>query len=136
MVEATDTSYDGGPVKVTVKGIGRLNRALAKAGADAQNMRDLMYSIGMIAVRDAQARAPVDTGRLRASIRAGRGKTKAVVRAGGARYPYAGVIHYGTPDGQYEPSPFLLTAIQAKRGQILARFNEGVADILKNAELK
>ncbi|SJM66823.1 HK97 gp10 family phage protein [Agrococcus casei] len=136
MVEAADHTYTGGPVKVTVKGLGRLNRALARAGVDAQNMRDLMHEIGMIAVRDAQGRVPVDSGRLRESIRSGRGKTKAVVRAGGARIPYAGVIHYGTPDNAYQPSPFLLTAIQAQRGAILNRFNQGVGDILAGAELK
>lgn len=135
-MEAADGTYDGGEVKVTVKGIGRLNRALNKAGVDAQNMRDLMHSIGMIAVRDAQARAPVASGALRNSIRAGRGKTKAVVRAGGARVPYAGVIHYGTPDGTYTPRTFLLTAIQSKRGEILNRFNTGLEDILRAAELK
>lgn len=136
MVEASDLGYTGGPVKVTVKGIGRLNRALAKAGSDAQNMRDLMHSIGMIAVRDAQGRVPYDTGQLQASIRAGRGKTKAVVRAGGARVPYAGVIHYGTPGGEYSPSPYLLTAIQAQRGRILDRFNQGLDEILRDADLK
>lgn len=135
-MQAADGSYDGGEVQVTVKGIGRLNRALNKAGADAGNMRQLMHSIGMIAVRAAQARVPVLTGALRGNIRAGKGKTKAVVRAGGARVPYAGVIHYGTPDGAYQPTNFLLTAIQTKRGEILTRFNEGVSDILRDAELK
>lgn len=133
---AADGTYDGGPVKVTVKGIGRLNRALAKAGSDAGNMRELMHSIGMIAVREAQARVPVLTGTLRDNIRAGRGKTKAVVRAGGARVPYAGVIHYGTPDNAYQPTNFLITAIQTRRGEILNRFNQGLEQILRDAELQ
>lgn len=58
-----------------------LSSAWAKVGADIKG--------------DAAALAPVLTGRLAASLRSGKAKTRATVSAGGARLPYAGVINYG-----------------------------------------
>src|SRR5690606_32966995 len=103
---ANDTiEYRNGGTRVRIDGLNRVVRKLNAAGADAEDMRDLMHDLGNIVI--AGANEPIDSGRLSADIRSGRGKTKAVVRAGGARVPYAGVIHYGWPARGITPQPFL-----------------------------
>lgn len=119
--------------RVVVRGLARTNRALTQAGADSTDMKQLMFDIGMIVVRAAQP--PVLTGRTQASIRAGRGKTKAVVRSGGARVPYAGVVHYGWPARNIEPQPYLLNALQEKRGDVFEKLENGIDDILRKNDL-
>jgi phage gpG-like protein len=96
-------------------------------------MKQLMYDIGMLVVR--ASLPPVLTGRLRDSIRAGRGKTKAVVRAGGARIPYAPIIHYGYPARNIQPRPFLLEALQKERGDVFDKLEDGIDDILRKNNL-
>lgn len=120
--------YREGGVRVRVEGLNRVTRKLARAGADAEDMRGLMHSIGQIVVDAADA--PVLTGRLSGDIRAGRGKTKAVVRAGGARVPYAGVRHYGWPARGIEPAPFLTDALSARQQQIYSALERGMNDLL------
>lgn len=97
-------------------------------------MKELMHDLGMIVVK--AANPPSRSGRLRETLRAGRGKTKAVVRAGGARAPYAGVIHYGWPAHNIGRQPFLLDALNAERGDILQTLEQGLEEILKKNDLK
>jgi hypothetical protein len=120
--------YRDGGVRVRVEGIGRVVRKLNKAGADAEDMRDLMHGLGEIVV-DA-ANVPYRTGRLDNNVRSGRGKTKAVVRAGGARVPYAGVIHYGDPARGIRAQPFLTDALQSRHAQIFAALEAGINQLL------
>jgi hypothetical protein len=119
--------------RYTVSGIAKVNSALRKAGYDSTDMKQLMHEIGMIVVRAAQP--PVLTGRLQSSIRAGRGKTKAVVRAGGARVPYAPVIHYGWADRNIEPQPYLLQALNRKQSDVFRTLEDGIEDILRKHDL-
>ena len=92
-----------------------------------------MYSIGMIVVR--ASNVPVLTGRLASTLRAGKGKTKAVVRIGGAKAPYAGVIHYGYPARNIQPAPFVLEALVRKRQDVINKLDEGISDILRKNNL-
>jgi hypothetical protein len=123
-----------GDVRLKVEGLSRTIRALSKAGADAQDMKDLMHSIGNLVVR--AAKVPVLTGRLSGTVRAGRGKTKAVVRAGGARTPYAGVVHYGWPARNIEPNEFLVEALNRERGDVLQALDAGLDELLRKNNLK
>jgi hypothetical protein len=130
-VEDVNVSQSG--VYVRTRGLARLSRSLNKAGADSQDLKQLMREIGMLVVNAAQP--PVLTGRLAASMRAGNSKTKAVVRAGGARVPYAPVIHYGWRDRNIEPQPFFITALQRKTGAIIKKVDDGIEDILRKNDL-
>ncbi|APF33385.1 hypothetical protein [Microbacterium paludicola] len=125
--------FGSGDNKVRIEGLGKTVRALQKAGADAEDMRDLMHALGSIVV-DA-ASPPVVSGKLAGTIRAGRGKTKAVVRAGGAKAKYAGVAHYGWPAKNKPANPFLTSALQANQGRIFSALDAGLADILKKNDL-
>jgi hypothetical protein len=123
-----------GDVRLKVEGLSRTIRALSKAGADAQDMKDLMHRIGNLVVR--AAKVPVLTGRLSGTVRAGRGKTKAVVRAGGARTPYAGVVHYGWPARNIEPNEFLVEALNRERSDVLQALDAGLDELLRKNNLK
>lgn len=126
-------------VGVRVRGLGKAIRALEKAGADSEQMRDLMHEIGEIVAVRARQLAPVGKSRrLKASIRAGRGKTKAVVRAGYERksMPYAGVVHYGWPARNILPDRFLADAMDQTRGEVIARLDTGIGGLLERNSLK
>lgn len=127
--------YVDGGVKVRIEGLNAVLRKLNKAGADAGEMRELMHSIGTIVVNGANP--PTLSGNLRASMRAGKGKTKAVVRAGYAsRVPYAGVIHYGWPARNIGAQPFLTDSLHANHGRIFAALDQGIDELLKKNDLK
>lgn len=129
-----DGEFGGGAGRVRVKGLSKTVRALEKAGAGAQDMRDLMHEIGTLVVR--AANPPILSGRLGNTIRAGRGKTKAVVRAGGARAPYAGVQEYGWPAHNITATHYLTEALQAERADVLRALDDGLDEILRRADLK
>tara|TARA_R110000822_G_scaffold123979_1_gene258491 strand:+ start:5489 stop:5890 length:402 start_codon:yes stop_codon:yes gene_type:complete len=130
-VTGISSAYIGASVRSV--GLSRAVRALSKAGVDSTDMKQLMYSIGMIVVR--ASNVPVLTGRLASTLRAGKGKTKAVVRIGGAKAPYAGVIHYGYPARNIQPAPFVLEALVRKRQDVINRLDEGISDILRKNNL-
>lgn len=125
--------WGSGDVRVRVEGLGRTLRALSQAGADAEDMKTVMHDIGTMIVRGANS--PVLTGRLGGSMRAGRAKSRAVVRAGGARIPYAGPIHFGWPAHNIRPNPFLTDSLAKHQGQAVDMLDAGLAGILRKHQL-
>lgn len=119
---------------VKVEGLAKLNRSMKQAGVEAQDQKDLMFKLGNIVA--SKANAPAKTGALANTVRAGKGKTKAVVRAGGARTPYAGVIHYGWPARGIAPNPFLLNALSQSSTELVEGIDDGIANILRKNGLK
>lgn len=132
---ADSITLGDGAVRVRVEGLGRTLRQLGKAGASAEDMRELMHQLGTVVVLAAVPMTRRETGRMAGSIRAGRGKTKSVVRMGGARVPYAGVQHYGWPARNIAPDLSLVRAVQATRPAILHQLNQGLAKLLADADL-
>lgn len=130
---ADDFEITNGDVRLRVSGLRSTVRNLEKAGADTQDMRQLIHAVGMVVVNAASG--PARTGKLNSTIRAGRGKTKAVVRAGGARAPYAGVIHYGWPARGIQAQPFLVDALQEQRNNVLQTLDTGIEEILRKNNL-
>lgn len=132
MADDLSFSLDGSQVRIT--GLRDTLRSMEKAGTSAGDLKDLMMSLSQIVI--SAARPPHgDTGALSASVRPGRGKTKAVIRAGSARVPYAGVIHYGWPARSIPAQPFLTDAINRTRSAILAQLDQGIQDLLHDADL-
>lgn len=128
-----------GPIRLKVEGWRETLRALEAAGASASDMRDLMHELGSIVVQDAKRRTPRgQTGKLAGTLRAGRGKTKAVVRAGSKAVPYAGIIHYGTPatyPKKYSPQPYLIDSFAATQSEVMAALLDGIRDLLNDQKL-
>lgn len=130
----SDFQVTSGDIRLRVNGLSKVARDLKKAGADMQSMSDLMHRIGNIVVGGAQI--PQLTGTLAETLRAGRGKTKAVVRLGGARARYAGVRNYGWPARNIEPmQPSLEDTVAAYRPEILSALDAGLTDILRENDL-
>lgn len=132
---ARDVRQAFGGVSVKTEGLRAASRALSKAGDYAEDQRQLMYSIGLIVVHEAKRIAPVRSGLLRDSIRAGKGKTKAVVRAGFRRVPYAPVVHYGWPDRNIPAQPYMDQALATTRNEVMARYDQGMQALLFKAGL-
>ena len=125
-----DGVYSAGEgVTMRIQGADRAMRALARAGAETQDMKDLMHSLGSLVVKTAKPLTPHRTGRLAGSIRAGRGKTKAVVTAGRKSIPYAGVQHYGWPAHHIKAMMFLVKALEAKNEDIVRTLVKGIGEI-------
>lgn len=135
MAAAADLDVNIGGARVRVTGLRKAVRALEAAGTSAESMKDLMHSLGLIVVAAARPQAPVLSGTLAGDIRAGRGKTKAVVRAGRARIPYAGVQHYGWPARNIAATNFLSNAVQSTRGQTFQALDDGIGDLLRRQSL-
>lgn len=93
-----------------VRGARELRASLRRAGRDTTELKAVHAQVGRIVV--AAATAPRRTGRLQASVRAGTAASSATVRAGGARVPYAGPIHWGWPARGIAARPFLTDAAQ------------------------
>ena len=127
------TEYTSGGVRVRITGAGDVARKFERAAADSQDMRPLMHRLGQI-VADA-AHAPVRTGRTAATTRAGHGKTKAVVRSGGARTPGAGVTHYGWPARNIRAQPWLTDALHARQGAVYTALERGMQDLINTNNL-
>jgi len=130
-----DRVFRSGGAQIRVEGLGKTLRALERAGADARDMRDAMHRLGSIVVQVAQPHVPVKSGRTRSTLRAGRGKTKAVVRMGGARAKYAPVVHYGWPARGIAPNPSLVRAYQSAQGRIFAQLDAELERLLANRNL-
>ena len=122
--------------RVRVKGLRETIRALEQAGAATDDMKDLMHEIGLIVSRSAASHVPVKSGRLQRSLRAGRGKTKAVARAGSARLPYAPIIHYGWPARRIPARPFLTDAVTREQHTVVTALVEGLGEIIDKLNLE
>lgn len=128
-----DGTFYGDGTVVRVEGLSKLNRELRKAGVDVQRMNEVMHAIGQAVVN--AANVPVKTGRLKSTLRAGKGRTKAVVRMGGARAPYAGVIEYGWAARGITGTMAVNRARDSRKAESHRMIREGVDKILKSNNL-
>lgn len=120
---------------VRVENLKELKRSLKGADKEVKSaMRKGNKEAAQIVAAQAKIEAPVRTGRLAAAIKAAAGLGDASVRAGGAKVPYAGPIHFGwmtRPNrsrgwrgGPIHPQPFLFKAMSKKYGDVLKRYEE------------
>lgn len=108
---------------VTVQGGARLRATMKKAGLDVKELTAINKQAASTVTAAARATAPVGKpsrkrgrgrpksgGALKASIRAGATTKAGVIRAGGARVPYANVQHWGWPARNIRPQYFISDA--------------------------
>lgn len=82
---------------VRVTGLRDAQRTLTRIGASADDLKDVMFSIGNKIVQDVKALTPVRTGTLRDSFRASKTRSKAVIRGGNkGRVKYASFVEFGS----------------------------------------
>lgn len=127
-----DARADMAGMRVQIHGLEELVRDCALIAEAAEDMRELMHSTGTIVANEAKRRAPIGkTGRLAAAPRAGRGRTKAVVRVRVPREKYAGVVHYGNPHRGSRANRFVIEALDAKSTEVFNHVEQGITELLK-----
>lgn len=127
-----------------VTGAKELRRAMRNGGADVGDMRKVHREIAADLAATARPLAPHRSGKLAASLKGTGTQTKASIVAGSAGVPYAGAIHFGWPTrpnagrgwrgGPIAPQPFLYTAIDRRRDEVLEAYNEHVERICREVE--
>lgn len=121
----------GGTGGVRVEGARELRRTLRKAGHDLNDLKDAHQAAGSIVLNDARPRTPRGfTGRLQASQRQARAATFAEVRAGNARVPYAGPVHWGWPARNIAAQPWLADSAKRTEPQWTAAYEAAVNRVL------
>lgn len=72
--------------------------------------------------KEAKSIVPRRSGDLAGSIRALGSQKSGRAAAGSKAVPYAGVIHFGWPDRNIKPNPFLQKALEKKEREVIAIF--------------
>lgn len=93
-----------------VEGARRLRATLKAAGVSVQDLKDAHKEVADLVARAAAPAAPRASGALADSVRTAGTASAAIVRAGGARLPYAGPIHWGWPARNIRAQPWLADA--------------------------
>ena len=96
-------------VTVRVQGLTQLRRALDRAGAGVDDMRDALERIATEVEPDYKRFTPArpGSGRLRGTYRIGKSKARAAIYVGTRTVPYAGVINYGWAGHNIEAQNFV-----------------------------
>jgi hypothetical protein len=123
-----DFTPSGSPFPVRVDGLGRAVSQLRKLGVDMGDMSATMHAVGEVVVQ--ATHLPKRTGKLAATLRAGKGKTKAVVKIGSARIAYGGLVEYMR--GKAPSGAYLNKARDSHRAEILSTFQAGIQTLIEN----
>ncbi len=118
--------------QVSVEGARELRKALKTVGDEAKaGLKDVNLEVAEIVARAAVTKVPARSGALRETVRAAGAQTRASVKAGFKKVPYAGVIHFGWPARGILPRPFLYDALDARRDEVMEAYTDGMADLIK-----
>lgn len=120
---------------IAVEGLRDKVRALERAGAEVEDLKDAMGAVAKLAADTMAGFAPSKTGALRASIRGNRAKGKAVVTAGKARVRYAGPINYGWAARNIAPANFIAKTDKVMETKAAQLLEDGINDILTRENL-
>ena len=115
---------------IRVEGAAELRRTLKRAGEDLSDLKTAHSAAAQIVAGRGRGTAPRRTGTLAASVRGSGTATAAVVRAGGARVPYAGPIHWGWPSRGITAQPWLSEAATDTETVWVAGYERDVERIL------
>lgn len=125
---------------IQVEGARTLRRTLKAAGVGVEDLKAAHRQVAE-QVRDAaRPRAPIGTGRtgragrLRDSTRASGTQSAAIVRAGGARIPYAGPIHWGWPRRNIAAQPWLTETAARTQNTWEATYLAALDKIIQSVE--
>lgn len=130
------------PVKprIELQGYGQLRREMRQLGDEAVAMLKQANQEAADLVADtARPEIPVRSGRLKGTLRTSGTTRGGVVRLGRKSVPYAGPLHFGWPNrpdaakgwrgGPIAPNPFLYEAADKRVGDVVALYNERLAQM-------
>lgn len=128
--------------RVEVEGLKELTRNLSLLAADETGINQANYRAATTLLQTAKPMVPVRSGKLANSLKAGKAKRYAEVRAGSARVPYAAPIHFGWfYDKEYfiqkniRPNPFFYRALGLVYDDIIAKYNDDMEALIKKYQL-
>lgn len=111
---------------VRIENLRRVIKDLQTLGVEVDDLKEAFGSIASEAAEKAAQFAPKRTGRLAASVRGNKAKSKAVVTAGRARVPYAGAINYGWRKRGISPSEFMQRADAAMQDRAVQLLEDSI----------
>lgn len=120
-----------GPV-LQVEGARQLRKSMAAAGIQLQDLKEAHRALAEYVV--GVQRPPVVTGRLAATVRPGATRNSAIVRAGGARVPYAAVIHWGWEARHIVANKWLTRAVDERQETIEEKYMNVLEAIIGTIE--
>lgn len=100
-------------------------------GADLKDITKVNRAAAEDVAQHARQRAPVLTGRLKRTIRAGATQKRGTVAAGSRLVVYAGPIHFGWPARNIGPQPFIYDALDERREEVVAKYAERVGELVR-----
>ena len=121
---------------VRVEGLSKTVRALQGLGLEVDDLKAAFSTIATEAADAITDKVPRRTGRLAASIRGNKAKSKAVVRAGRAAVPYAGAINYGWPKRGIAPSLYMQRGEQEYTPKAVNRLEEEIESAIRRKGLR
>jgi hypothetical protein len=119
---------------VELEGAARLRRTLKAAGVSVQDLKAAHREIAERVVTEAQRRAPVRTGRLKASLRPVGTSASAIVRGGARSVPYANPVHWGWRRRNIRANPFVQEAAEDLRDEIYDEYMQAIEKIIATVE--
>jgi len=122
---------EGGRASIEVEGAKEVRRALKRMDGNLADLREVHREAAQDVASEAKTLVPVQTGRLRDTIRTSARNVSAAVVAGKGLVPYAGPIHFGWHARNIEPQPFLYDAIDRRRDEVLDRYRQGVDSLVR-----
>jgi hypothetical protein len=117
-----------------VEGGARLRATLKDVENGLKDLAALHQEVADIAASRARIRVPVLTGTLQSTIRASGTKNMAVIRAGYAKVPYAGVHEWGWPKHNIVEHPYLRAGAHETEPQWRKLYDKRVDELLSKVE--
>lgn len=117
-----------------VVGARELRRTLKAAGVSIQDLKDVNAQVAHTVHAAAQPHAPRRSGRLAGTERPAGTQAAAIVRAGGARTPYAGPIHWGWPNRHITANPWLYDAATNTQAAWLSMYLRAIDAVVATIE--
>jgi len=110
---------------VYISGHKEITKALADAGAEVEDLKDVMAAVSREAADTMRPLVPTRSGKLRDTVRGNRAKGSAIVTVGTARVVYARVIDAGWPARNIRPARFVERTDAVMDDRVAALLEEG-----------
>lgn len=115
---------------VQIEGANRLARAVKDIDDEtAAMLKEAHIGGATLVLKAALPLVPTRSGKLRDSLKASATLRSGRVKAGKKLVPYAGPIHFGWPRRHIRPNPFLYTALDRRREEVLDDFADRVQEL-------
>lgn len=115
---------------IKVVGLNNVIRSLKQIGVPSKEIAQAGFEAGQIVAGEARTLVPVRTGALRDSIRVAKQQRKVLIRAGGAKVPYANPIHWGWFKRGIKPNEFFGRAIGEKIDQVYKSYFQNLENLI------